>query len=79
MHYTKRDYHYYNIIRKNIRKYRLLKGMSITELADKLSVSSDYLNELEDIKKEMTFSLSFVFKVAFVLKMEASDLLEEEL
>ncbi len=53
--------------------------MSIKELADKLSVSSDYLNELEEIKKEMTFSLSFVFKVAFVLKIEVSNLLEEEL
>ncbi len=79
MNYTKSDYDYYNIIRKNIKKYRILQGLTIDELASKLSVSSEYLKALEDTKKEMMFSLSFLFKVASSLNIDVQVLFDKDL
>ena len=39
----------YNIIGKNIRKYRMLRGMTQRELADKMLLSESFIGKLESI------------------------------
>ena len=37
------DYYYYDIVRKNIKKYRKLAGLTQQELADMIGVSMHYI------------------------------------
>ena len=41
------DNYYYDIIRKNIRKYRKEKGFTQQKLADEAELSPDYICEIE--------------------------------
>ena len=52
---VKSDMHYYDIVRKNIRKYRKEKGFTQQRLADEADMSIDYLAEIESVKRKKTF------------------------
>ena len=54
----------YDTVRKNIKKYRLLKGMTQQELADASDFSHGYIREIESIRMGSTFSLDAVEKIA---------------
>ena len=54
----------YDTVRKNIKKYRLLKGMTQQELADASDFSHGYIREIESISMSSTFSLDAVEKIA---------------
>ena len=41
------DYYYYDIVRKNIKKYRKLTNLTQQELADKIEVSMHYISQIE--------------------------------
>ena len=40
------DYYYYDIVRKNIKKYRKTANLTQQELADKIEVSMHYISQL---------------------------------
>lgn len=61
---------YYNIIRKNIRKFRLEKGYSYKELAAKANMSIDFLKEIESEIKNKNFSLDTLGKIAEALDID---------
>ena len=69
----------YNTVRKNIRKYRLKKGMTQQELADASDFSHGYIREIESQNMGTTFSLDAVEKIAnglginFILLFEEND------
>ena len=44
------DYYYYDIVRKNIKKYRKLANLTQQELADKIEVSMHYISQIESAK-----------------------------
>ena len=44
------DNYYYDIIRHNIKKYREIKGLTQQQLADRASVSMNYIAKIE-VKK----------------------------
>ena len=67
------DYYYYDIVRKNIRKYRKEKGFTQQRLADEADMSIDYLAEIESVKRRKTFSLATLGRIADVLEVDIRD------
>ena len=67
----------YDIVRKNIRKYRQLRCMTQQELADAADLSHGYIREIESLHMGATFSLDAVEKIATALNVNIKDLFEE--
>ena len=67
----------YDIVRKNIRKYRQLKCMTQQELADAADLSHGYIREIESLNMGSTFSLDAVEKIAIALELNIKDFFEE--
>lgn len=70
---VKSDMHYYDIVRKNIKKYRKVKGFTRQKLADEADMSIDYLAEIESVKRRKTFSLATLGRIADVLEVDIKD------
>ena len=49
--YVHDDEYYYKIIRDNIRKFRLLKGLTQQDLADMTELSREYICDIENEKR----------------------------
>lgn len=67
----------YDTVRKNIRKYRKLKGMTQQDLADAADLSHGYIREIESLNMGITFSLDAVEKIANALEIKFYLLFEE--
>jgi len=65
------------LVRKNIKKYRLLRGYSLQELADKTGYTHGYVRDLESLKVDKTPTLEFMAHVANALEIAVMQLLEE--
>lgn len=70
---VKSDMYYYDIVRKNIKKYRKEKGFTQQRLADEADMSIDYLAEIESVKRRKTFSLATLGRIADVLEVDIRD------
>lgn len=77
MHYKSSDY-YYNVIRKNIRKYRKEKKYTQQQLADAVDLSVDYICEIESPTKNKSFSIVTLGRIADVLEVDIKDFFTEE-
>lgn len=64
------DTYYYDIVRKNIRKYRKEKGYTLQRLSEEAEMSMDYLAEIESEKRKKTFSLAILGRIAEVLDVD---------
>lgn len=62
--------YYYDIVRKNTKKYRKEKGFTQQKLADEADMSIDYLAEIESVKRRKTFSLATLGRIADVLEVD---------
>ena len=52
------DNYYYDVIRKNIKKFRKEKGFTQIRLAEEAELSPDYICEIESLKKQKSFSIA---------------------
>ena len=73
----KSDDFYYDIIRKNIRKFRMEKGYTQQRLADEASLSMDYICEIESTKKQKSFSIATLGRIAEALDIDIKKFFEE--
>lgn len=64
----------YDLVRKNIRKYRKKQNITQEQLADDTDLSVDYLREIESLTKNKTFSLKVVNRIAKSLNIELYEL-----
>ncbi len=64
------DDYYYNIVRKNIKKYRKEKGYTLQKLAEEAEMSMDYLAEIESEKRKKSFSLAILGRISEVLDVD---------
>ncbi len=64
------DNYYYDIVRKNIKKYRKEKGYTLQKLAEEAEMSMDYLAEIESEKRKKSFSLAILGRIAEVLDVD---------
>ena len=68
------DYYYYDIVRKNIRKYRKTAGLTQQELADMIGVSMHYISQIESANPNKYFTLIIIGRIADALKIDIRDL-----
>lgn len=73
------DINLYQLVARNIKKYRKLKGYTQVKLAMESNISVDYLKKIET-KSGCTkqFSLDTVQKIANALNISPKELFEEE-
>lgn len=64
------DTYYYDIVRKNIKKYRKEKGYTLQRLSEEAEMSMDYLAEIESDKRKKSFSLAILGRIAEVLDVD---------
>ena len=67
----------YNVIGKNIKKYRKLKGMTQRELAERLLLSDSFIGKLESITYQ-TISIDTLEQIATVLDVNIKNFFDEK-
>ena len=72
------DYYYYDIVRKNIKKYRKISGLTQQELADMIGVSMHYISQIESAKPYKYFTLIIIGRIADALNIDIKDLFETQ-
>ncbi len=70
------DTYYYDIVRKNIKKYRKEKGYTLQKLSEEAEMSMDYLAEIESEKRKKSFSLAMLGRIAEVLDIDIAKFFE---
>ena len=71
------DNYYYDVIRKNIKKFRKEKGFTQIRLAEEAELSPDYICEIESLKKQKTFSIAALGRIAEALDIDIINFFEE--
>lgn len=67
----------YNIIGKNIKKYRKLKGWTQRELAEKLLLSDSFIGKLESVTHQ-TISIDTLAQIADILDVKIQKFFDED-
>ncbi len=65
------------IVRYNIRKYRLMRNMTMQELADKTGLSHGYVRDLECFSIDKTPLLETVGRFADALEIDIRQLFDD--
>lgn len=71
------DNYYYDVCRKNIKKYRELKNLTQQQLADKIGISMNYLAKIESIKMQKSFTIVVLGRIADALEINIKRLFDE--
>ena len=67
----------YELVSKNIKKQRKIKGLTQEQLANKMRYSTQFISNIES-KNHQTFSLGTIWKLALVLDIDIKELFEED-
>lgn len=67
----------YNIVGKNIKKYRKSNNLTQRQLAEKLLLSESFIAKLESITHQ-TISLDTIEQIAHVLNVDIKNLFDDE-
>ena len=73
MSYYNSNEYYYNIIRKNIKKYRKDRHLTQQQLAEQTDLSVDYICEIESPTKNKSFSIAVLGRIADVLEVDIKE------
>lgn len=65
------------LVRKNIRKYRLIRNYTLQELADKSDLSHGYVRDLECLSIDKTPTLEAIGKFADALEIDIRQLFDD--
>lgn len=68
------DNYYYDVLRKNIKKYRELKGLTQQQLADKTGISMNYIAKIESKKMQRGFTIVVLGRIANALNIDIKNL-----
>ena len=68
---------FYNIIRRNIKKYRIQQGLTASQLAEKAGLGHDYLRQIESSKDRHHVSLISLYKISRALDVSMDVLVSE--
>ena len=67
----------YEVVSKNIKKQRKLKGLTQEQLAQKIAYSTQFISNIES-KNHQTFSLGTLWRFSRVLDIDIKELFNEE-
>lgn len=71
------DNYYYDVLRKNIKKYRELKGLTQQQLADKSGISMNYIAKIESKKMQRGFTIVVLGRIADALNIDIKNLFDK--
>lgn len=71
------DTYYFDIIRRNIKKYRKEAGLTQQELADKAGITMNYLSKIESPKMNRGFTITILGRIADALEIDIRKLFDE--
>lgn len=74
---SKKNTDIYNLIGKNIKKYRMKKGLKQRELAEKLYLSDSFIAKLESVTHQ-TISIDTLLDIAIVLECDIRDFFDPD-
>ncbi len=72
------DDNIYDTIRRNIKKYRNLKGLTSAQLAEMVDLSHDFLRQIESETVKRNFSVETFYKISVALGIELDKLIEKQ-
>lgn len=72
------DTQIYNTIRKNIRKYRMKKGITSAQLAEMVDLSHDFIRQIESDKVANSFSVETLYRISKALDVPIDELVKKE-
>lgn len=67
----------YDIIRRNIKKYRKERGMTSAQLAELVDLSHNFIRQIESEKTAYNFSVDTFYKISVALNVKLDDLIQE--
>lgn len=67
----------YNVIGKNIKKYRIKKGWAQRKLAETLLLSDSFIGKLESVTHQ-TISIDTLEQMAIVLNVDIKDFFDRD-
>lgn len=67
----------YDIIRRNIKKYRKEKGLTSAQLAELVGLSHDFIRQIESEKTRYNFSVETFYKISAALDIGMDKLAEK--
>ena len=68
----------YDVIRVNIKKYRMEKKITQAELAEKIDLSYDFVRQIESLKVASGFSVDTLYKISEALEIDPGLLFKHE-
>ena len=68
----------YDIIRRNIKKYRKEKGITSAQLAEMVDLSHDFIRQIESEKTRYNFSVETFYKISVALDVSLDKFVEIE-
>lgn len=71
------DQDIYNTIRKNIKKYRKLKGITSARLAEMVNLSHDFIRQIESEKAAYNFSVDTFYRISVALDVTLDMLIQK--
>ena len=67
----------YDVIRRNIKKYRKEKGLTAAQLAEMVDLSHDFIRQIESEKVRYNFSVETFYKISVALGVSLDKLIEK--
>lgn len=67
----------YDIIRRNIKKYRKEKGITSAQLAEMVDLSHDFIRQIESEKTRYNFSVETLYKISVALEVSLDKFVEQ--
>ena len=67
----------YNIIRKNIKKYRKERRMTAQQLADLVNRSHDFIRQIEIENSRYNFSVETLYRISVALNVPLNKFVEK--
>ena len=68
----------YEVVSKNIKYMRKLRGLTQEQLAEKINYSTQFISNIES-KNFQTFSLGTIWRIALILELDMDTLFKEDL
>lgn len=67
----------YDVIRRNIRKYRKERGLTSAQLAEMVDLSHDFIRQIQSEKAAYNFSVETFYKISVALDVKLDDLIQD--
>lgn len=67
----------YDIIRRNIKKYRKEKELTSAQLAEMVDLSHDFIRQIESEKTKYNFSVETLYKISVALNVSLDKFVEK--